>query len=109
LSTKTIEILDYVGRGVNRGNLSFARTYSGACVQGSVGPLEGRQCLLLAFGAHKAAAVAAAVEGPVTSMVPASALQMHPDAKVYVDEPAAAKLTMRDYYDHAFRNSPVLS
>jgi glucosamine-6-phosphate deaminase len=71
--------------------------------------LESRQCLLLAFGAHKAEAVAAAVEGPVTSMIPASALQMHPDAKIYVDEPAAAKLTMRAYYDYAFQNSPVLS
>jgi glucosamine-6-phosphate deaminase len=70
--------------------------------------LESRQCLLLAFGAHKAAAVAAAVEGPVTSMIPASALQLHADAKVYVDEPAAATLKLRDYYDYALRHSPAL-
>ncbi len=70
--------------------------------------LESRQCLLLAFGANKAEAVARAVEGPVTSMIPASALQLHADAKVYVDESAAAQLKLRDYYDYAFRNSPVL-
>ena len=70
--------------------------------------LETRQCLLLAFGKGKADAVAGAVEGPVTSMLPASALQMHPDAKIFVDEPAAAKLKLRDYYDYAFRHSPAM-
>ncbi|MEI8242510.1 MAG: glucosamine-6-phosphate deaminase [bacterium] len=67
--------------------------------------LDSRQCLLLAFGAGKADAVAGAVEGPVTSMLPASALQMHADARVYIDEPAAAKLKLRAYYAYAFRQS----
>jgi glucosamine-6-phosphate deaminase len=76
------------------------------CITMGIGTiLETRQCLLLAFGAGKADAVAGAVEGPVTSMLPASALQMHPDAKVYIDEPAAAKLKLRAYYDYAFRQS----
>ena len=61
--------------------------------------LEARQILMLANGAKKAEAVAAAVEGPVTAMITASALQLHPEARVYIDEPAAAKLKMRDYYD----------
>jgi glucosamine-6-phosphate deaminase len=61
--------------------------------------LEARQILLLANGAKKAQAVAAAVEGPVTSMITASALQMHPSAKAFLDESAASKLKMRDYYD----------
>jgi glucosamine-6-phosphate deaminase len=61
--------------------------------------LEARECLLLATGAKKADAIAAAVEGPVTAMITASALQMHPSTRVYVDEPAASKLKMRDYYD----------
>ena len=69
--------------------------------------LESRMCLMLAFGASKADAVAAAVEGPVTSMVPASALQLHPDAKILVDEPAASKLKLRAYYDYAFAHSPA--
>src|ERR1041385_3844826 len=44
--------------------------------------LEARKILLLANSAKKAEAVAAAVEGPVTSMITASALQLHPDATV---------------------------
>jgi len=68
--------------------------------------LQARQILLLANGAKKAEAVAAAVEGPVTSMITASALQMHPDATVYVDEPAASMLKMREYYDWIQEKKP---
>lgn len=41
---------------------------------------------------RKAAAVRAAVEGPVTPQVPASILQQHPQAALYVDQPAAELL-----------------
>jgi glucosamine-6-phosphate deaminase len=61
--------------------------------------MEARRIVLLANGAKKAEAVVAAVEGPVTSMITASALQMHPSTKMFLDEPAAAKLKMREYYD----------
>lgn len=54
--------------------------------------LDARTCLLLAFGSGKAAAIAAAVEGPRTVEVPASALQAHPDAVVMVDAAAASGL-----------------
>jgi glucosamine-6-phosphate deaminase len=60
--------------------------------------LEARACLLLATGPAKAGAVAASVEGPVTASAPASILQFHPDAIVYVDEAAAAGLVRRRYY-----------
>ena len=56
--------------------------------------------------AAKAEAVARMVEGPVTSMVPASALQLHPQATVIVDEAAAAGLSLRDYYREVQRNKP---
>jgi glucosamine-6-phosphate deaminase len=61
--------------------------------------LEARSILFLANGAPKADAVAAAIEGPVTSMIPASALQLHPDVICYLDRPAASKLKMIDYYE----------
>jgi len=61
--------------------------------------LEARACVMVAGGANKAEALAAAVEGPVTSMITASALQWHPNIQVFCDEAAAAKLTMREYYD----------
>lgn len=68
--------------------------------------LESRRCILLAFGASKAKAVADMVEGPVTAMLPASALQLHPRAHVILDEPAASLLTRRDYYRWVYENKP---
>ena len=61
--------------------------------------LEARKLVLVANGENKADAIAKAVEGPVTSMVTASALQLHPDVDIFIDEAAASKLQMRDYYD----------
>eukprot|EP01032_Pedospumella_encystans_P019118 gene19118-21747_t len=60
--------------------------------------MDARQHVLLAFGPHKARAVALTVEGPITAMVPASILQMHPDTRVYLDPEAAAQLQRSDYY-----------
>jgi glucosamine-6-phosphate deaminase len=68
--------------------------------------LEARQLLLLASGKNKAAATAAMIEGPVTSMITASALQMHPLANVFLDESAAGQLKMRDYYDWVKKKKP---
>jgi glucosamine-6-phosphate deaminase len=68
--------------------------------------LESKRCLLLAFGARKAAAVAKMVEGPVTALVPASALQLHPRTTVLLDEEAAARLALAGYYRDAHANKP---
>jgi glucosamine-6-phosphate deaminase len=68
--------------------------------------LEARHLVLLAFGAAKAAAVAQAVEGPVTAIVPASALQLHPHATVVVDEAAAAGLALAEYYRETWAHKP---
>ncbi len=61
--------------------------------------LEAKKLVMVANGPKKADAIAQAVEGPVSSMITASALQLHPDALVFIDEPAAGKLKMRDYYE----------
>jgi glucosamine-6-phosphate deaminase len=58
--------------------------------------LAARRALVLAFGAHKAAAVAALAEGPVGEACPASFLQRHPEALLVLDEAAAAGLRRRD-------------
>ncbi len=60
--------------------------------------LQARRCIFMATGANKADAVKAALEGPVTATVTASALQMHPDTVAIVDEAAAAKLDLLDFY-----------
>ncbi|MFB2596843.1 glucosamine-6-phosphate deaminase [Herbiconiux sp. P17] len=69
--------------------------------------LRAKRLVLLAFGAAKAHAVAAALEGPLTASVPASAIQLHPRATVVVDEEAASMLTELDYYLDAFANKPT--
>jgi glucosamine-6-phosphate deaminase len=68
--------------------------------------MEARHCVLLAFGVHKARAIAAAVEGPITAMNPASALQLHPKVTVFLDEAAASELKLSDYYRWVYDNKP---
>jgi glucosamine-6-phosphate deaminase len=66
--------------------------------------MEARRCMLLASGADKGEIIRQMVEGPVTSEVPASVLQMHPRAVVVLDEPAASRLKRREYYRWVFEN-----
>lgn len=66
--------------------------------------LEARDIVLLVTGAGKAAVLAKALEGPVTSMISASALQLHPRCRTVVDEAAATELTQKDYYHWIFEN-----
>src|SRR5262249_38303139 len=69
------------------------------CVTQGLGTiLDAKHLLLLASGLAKADAVAAAVEGPVSAMCPASVMQLHRHATVIVDEDAASRLTLTDYY-----------
>jgi glucosamine-6-phosphate isomerase len=68
--------------------------------------LASRHAVLLAFGAAKAAAVAACVEGPVAARWPASVLQLHPHATVVVDAEAAHLLQLRDYYRDTWAGKP---
>ncbi len=68
--------------------------------------LEARHLVLLAFGSAKAEAIAAAVEGPVTAMVPASALQLHRHVTVVIDEAAASRLRLADYYRETWSHKP---
>ena len=69
--------------------------------------LEARHLVLVATGPGKAAAVAAAVEGPLTAMCPASVLQLHPHATVVNDDDAATSLQLADYYRETWRHKPA--
>jgi glucosamine-6-phosphate deaminase len=68
--------------------------------------LEARRIVMLVTGAEKADILARAVEGPITAMVSASALQLHPDCRVIVDEAAATALQGTEYYRWIFANEP---
>lgn len=77
------------------------------CITQGVGTImRARHLILLAFGEGKADAVAASIEGPITAMCPASILQLHPHATFIVDEAAACKLKLTDYYKWVAKNKP---
>ena len=60
--------------------------------------MDAKELLLLANKSSKADAVKASVEGPITATCPASIIQMHRSAYVFLDKDAASKLT-GSYYD----------
>lgn len=62
--------------------------------------MEAKKLILLANGEGKADAVAATIEGPITSQITASILQMHPNVTIIIDEAAASKLKRKSYYKH---------
>ena len=68
--------------------------------------LESRRCLLLVTGAAKSRVLAKAVEGPISSMITASALQLHARCTVIVDRSAARHLKGKPYYRWIFENEP---
>ncbi len=71
--------------------------------------LESKRCLLMACGAQKAMALRAAIEGPLTSQVTASALQLHRDAIAVVDSAAAGLLQSSDYYAEVERSMAAVA
>ncbi|CAI9388758.1 glucosamine-6-phosphate deaminase [Microbacterium sp. T2.11-28] len=78
------------------------------CITQGLGTiLAARHLFLLAFGEGKARAIAGAVEGPVTSSLPGSAIQLHEHVTVVVDEAAASQLRNADYYRYAYANKPA--
>jgi glucosamine-6-phosphate deaminase len=69
--------------------------------------LEARALVLFASGEAKAAAVAAAVEGGVSARCPASVLQLHPHVTLYLDEAAAGRLELAEYYRYTYAHKPA--
>jgi glucosamine-6-phosphate deaminase len=68
--------------------------------------LRARHLLLVASGAGKASAIAAAVEGPLSATCPASVLQLHPHVSVLLDEAAAEGLERADHYREVYAAKP---
>ena len=54
--------------------------------------MEARRLIIIATGAAKADAIAAAINGPITEDLPASLVQRHPDVIYVLDSAAASKL-----------------
>jgi len=54
--------------------------------------LKSRSIVMMAIGARKARCIELAVNGPITTRLPASFLQLHRDAELYLDRAAAELL-----------------
>lgn len=54
--------------------------------------LKAKELLVVVPDERKAAAVKAALEGPMTPQVPASIIRTHPNVTLYLDEPAGSRL-----------------
>lgn len=68
--------------------------------------LDSKRILFLVTGSEKAQVFAKAVEGPITSMISATALQLHARCTAIVDDAAGALLEQKDYYRFIFENEP---
>lgn len=60
--------------------------------------MAARKIILIATGEGKAEAVHQLVEGPVSALWPATILQHHPDVTALIDDAAASKLQLADYF-----------
>ncbi len=58
--------------------------------------MQAKEVLLMAFGENKAEAIRDLVKGKVDPQVPASILQLHPNATILIDEGAASLLSEED-------------
>lgn len=70
--------------------------------------LDSREALLVVTGEAKADIVARVIEGPVSALVPGSALQLHPYCLVLLDEAAASRLTQREAILWQMQHDPEL-
>jgi len=97
--SRTREIrLDEATRLANARNFPYpASVPERAITMGIATILEARSILLIATGPEKAAAVAAAIDGPIAPACPASALRLHDNVHILCDEAAAAALANRPH------------
>lgn len=75
--------------------------------QGLATIMEARHVILVAIGRSKAEAVHHLVEGAVSAMWPATILQHHPHVTVLLDDAAARRLQLVDYYRETQRSKPA--
>ncbi len=69
-----------------------ADTVLGGLTRGIKNIMQTRKVVLVAKGAHKAEIIEQAVLGPVTTDIPASVVQLHPNCEILVDAAAGARI-----------------
>ena len=75
--------------------------------QGLATIMSARHVLLAATGTGKAEAVHHLVEGAVSAMWPGTILQHHPHVTVLLDDAAASRLQLADYYRQTYLAKPA--
>jgi glucosamine-6-phosphate deaminase len=77
------------------------------CLTQGIGTiLQARHIVLVASGRGKAEAVHQLVEGPVSALWPATALQLHPHVTALLDTAAASRLQLASYYTETYEGKP---
>lgn len=72
-----------------------ASTVLGGLTRGIKNIMHTRKLILIAKGAHKAEIIEQAILGPVTTDIPASVVQLHPNCEILLDAAAAARIAER--------------
>jgi glucosamine-6-phosphate deaminase len=67
----------------------------GGLTRGIKNIMHTRKLILIVKGLHKAEMVARAIQGPVTTAIPASVVQLHPNCEILLDADAASQLGKR--------------
>ncbi|BDO41729.1 glucosamine-6-phosphate deaminase [Cellulomonas sp. NTE-D12] len=75
--------------------------------QGLATIMSARHLVLLATGRGKAEAVHQLVEGAVSALWPGTVLQLHHRVTVLVDDAAASRLQLADYYRQTYAGKPA--
>jgi len=68
--------------------------------------MSARHLVLVATGQGKAEAVHHLVEGGVSAMWPGTDLQHHPHVSIIIDDAAASRLQLADYYRQTYAGKP---
>lgn len=72
-----------------------ASTVLGGLTRGIKNIMQTRKLVLIAKGAHKAGIIEQAIMGPVTTDIPASVVQLHPNCEILLDAAAASRIAER--------------
>ena len=83
---------DFQQEIANRGGIDLLILELGGATLGIKNIMQARRIVLVAKGTNKADIVKRMLEGPVTTDVPASILQLHPNCEFLLDEAAASML-----------------
>ena len=88
-------IVDSVNSTINANKRNFEKIEDVPTTAISMGIgsiMKSKKVILIAYGEAKAEAIANTINGDMTTDVPASVLQNHPDVTVIVDEEASKRL-----------------